>query len=60
MADPPLSCVLNPCRLDKVRESVKRRLHRTSVRVFAGAQADNLLVHFLGDVNVPTEKGRGA
>jgi RNA polymerase sigma-70 factor, ECF subfamily len=39
--------------------TVKRRLARTSVRVFASAQADNLLVHFLGEVNVPNEKGRG-
>jgi RNA polymerase sigma-70 factor (ECF subfamily) len=39
--------------------TVKRRLARTSVRVFAGAQADNLLVHFLGDGDAPNEKRRG-
>jgi RNA polymerase sigma-70 factor (ECF subfamily) len=36
--------------------TVKRRLARTSVRVFASAQADSLLVAYLGEV---VEKGYG-
>ena len=39
--------------------TVKRRLARTSVRVFASAQADHLLVEYLGEAGVPGEKGRG-
>ncbi len=35
--------------------TVKRRLARTSVRVFASAQADSLLVQYLGEV---VEKGK--
>jgi RNA polymerase sigma-70 factor (ECF subfamily) len=38
--------------------TVKRRLSRISSRVFAGAEADGLLVQYLRDRGVPTEKGR--
>jgi RNA polymerase sigma-70 factor (ECF subfamily) len=38
--------------------TVKRRLARISVRVFASAQADNLLVQYLGEVGVPNENGQ--
>jgi RNA polymerase sigma-70 factor, ECF subfamily len=35
--------------------TVKRRLARISVRVFASAQADNVLVKYLDDVGVPND-----
>jgi RNA polymerase sigma-70 factor (ECF subfamily) len=37
--------------------TVKRRLARISVRVFASAQADNLLVQYLGEVGVSNDRG---
>jgi len=39
--------------------TIKRRLARVAVRVFASAQADTLLVQYLGTVGVTHDKGGG-
>src|SRR6266545_2342563 len=39
--------------------TIKRRLARVAVRVFASAQADTLLVQYLGTVGVTNDKGGG-